>query len=125
MLGGRGKHQRLSNTESREKNRETTESEPSYYRKIRLTSVLNLCKAIDESAHKGLKELFEDHKFVACVNKSLALIQHSTKLYLANVTSLSRELFYQILMFKFGNLGFLRSVLNAFVTQQLCNCSQI
>ena len=78
------------------------------YREIRLTSVLNLRKAINSNEHKGMKELFEDHKFVGCVNKSLALVQHSTKLFLANVTNLSKELFYQIIMFKFGNFDFLR-----------------
>ncbi|KAJ7336485.1 DNA mismatch repair protein [Desmophyllum pertusum] len=78
------------------------------YREIRLASVLSLQKAIDNSEHKGMKELFEDHKFVGCVNKSLALVQHSTKLFLANVTTLSKELFYQILVFKFGNFDFLR-----------------
>ncbi|XP_068709334.1 DNA mismatch repair protein Mlh1-like isoform X1 [Montipora foliosa] len=77
-------------------------------REIRLTSVLNLRKAIDDNEHKGMKELFEDHKFVGCVNKSLALVQHSTKLFLANVTTLSKELFYQIIMFRFGNFDFLR-----------------
>lgn len=78
------------------------------YREIRLSSVLNLRKAIDDNEHKGMKELFEDHKFVGCVNRSLALVQHSTKLFLANVTTLSKELFYQIIMFKFGNFDFLR-----------------
>lgn len=73
-----------------------------------MTSVLNLRKAIDNGEHQGMKELFEDHKFVGCVNKSLALVQHSTKLFLANVTTLSKELFYQIIMFKFGNFDFLR-----------------
>ena len=78
------------------------------YREIRLTSVLNLRKTIDNSEHKGMKQLFEDHKFVGCVNKSLALLQHSTKLFLANITTLSKELFYQIILFKFGNFDFLR-----------------
>jgi len=83
-------------------------SNSNIYREIRLTSVLNLRKAIDNSEHKGMKELFEDHKFVGCVNKSLALVQHSTKLFLANITTLSKELFYQIILFKFGNFDFLR-----------------
>ena len=79
-----------------------------FHREIRLTSVLNLRKAIDSNEHQGMKELFEDHKFVGCVNRSLALVQHSTKLFLANVTTLSKELFYQIIMFKFGNFDFLK-----------------
>ena len=81
---------------------------PSIHREIRLSSVLSLRKAIDDNEHQGMKELFEDHKFVGCVNRSLALVQHSTKLFLANVTTLSKELFYQIIMFKFGNFDFLR-----------------
>ncbi|CAH3116955.1 unnamed protein product [Porites lobata] len=79
-----------------------------FHREIRLTSVLNLRKAIDSNEHQGMKELFEDHKFVGCVNRSLALVQHSTKLFLANVTTLSKELFYQVIMFKFGNFDFLK-----------------
>ena len=70
--------------------------------------MIQLRDAIDKAQHNGLKSLFEDHKFIGCVNKSLALLQHSTKMYLANVTRLSKELFYQIIMFKFGNFGFLR-----------------
>lgn len=93
--------------EERSKNAISTSSS-GIYREISLTSVLNLRKAIDQSEHKGMKELFEDHKFVGCVNKSLALVQHSTKLYLANITTLSKELFYQIILFKFGNFDFLR-----------------
>ena len=93
--------------EERSKNARSTSSS-GIYREISLTSVLNLRKAVDQSEHKGMKELFEDHKFVGCVNKSLALVQHSTKLYLANITTLSKELFYQIILFKFGNFDFLR-----------------
>ena len=101
-LSGSKKPKLESKSDSRNRNSSNT------YREIRLTSILNLRKEIDNSEHRGLKELFEEHKFVGCVNKSLALVQHSTKLYLANITSLSKELFYQILMFKFGNFDFLR-----------------
>lgn len=76
-------------------------------RDIRLTSVLELRNAIDKAEHKDLKSVFENHKFVGCVEKSLALMQHGTKLYLVNVTSISREFFYQILLFAFGNFGYL------------------
>lgn len=77
-------------------------------REICLTSVLELRQEIDEAEHKGLKEMFENHKFVGCVEKSLSLMQHGTKLYLANVTNLSQELFYQIIFFGFGNFGYIR-----------------
>ena len=75
------------------------------HRVINLTSVLELRAEIDNAEHKDLKEIFQNHKFVGCVEKSLALMQHGTRLYLANVTSLSTELFYQIVLFAFGNFG--------------------
>ncbi|KAK3727044.1 hypothetical protein QZH41_012541 [Actinostola sp. cb2023] len=77
-------------------------------RDIQLISVQNLCKIIDKAEHQGLKDILEDHKFVGCVNHSLVLLQHTTKLYLANINTLSRELFYQIILFKFGDFGLLK-----------------
>lgn len=44
------------------------------YREIRLISVLNLRKVIDNIEYKGMKELFEDYKFVGCVNKLLVFV---------------------------------------------------
>jgi DNA mismatch repair protein MLH1 len=70
--------------------------------------VLELRAEIDEAGHKDLKEMLQNHKFVGCVEKSLALMQHGTRLYLTNVTSLSTELFYQIVLFAFGNFGHIR-----------------
>lgn len=52
--------------------------------------------------------MFQFHKFVGCVNKEFSLMQHQTKLYLVNTTKLSRELFYQLMIFDFGNYGILR-----------------
>ncbi|EDO39827.1 predicted protein [Nematostella vectensis] len=77
-------------------------------REVQLISVQKLREKIDKAEHRGLKDLFEEHKFVGCVTPSQALVQHNTKLYLANIHSLSRELFYQIIMFQFGDFGFLR-----------------
>jgi len=77
-------------------------------RDIQLVSVKNLRQKIDKAEHHGLKELMEDHKFVGCVNHTHILLQHNTKLYIANIKTLSRELFYQIIMFRFGDFGFLK-----------------
>ena len=101
------KKPRLEDKDNEKKCRGTKLDSKSW-REIHLTSVRTLCDTIDKAEHRGLKDLFEGHKFVGCVNKSLALLQHNTKMYLANVTNLSKELFYQIFMFKFGNFGFLR-----------------
>uniref|UniRef100_A0A4W4EVT8 DNA mismatch repair protein MLH1 n=1 Tax=Electrophorus electricus TaxID=8005 RepID=A0A4W4EVT8_ELEEL len=77
-------------------------------RVIKLTSVKELRREIDEQAHKGLQEMFQNHSFVGCVNPQWTLVQHHTKLYLLNTTKLSQELFYQILIYDFGNFGVLR-----------------
>lgn len=80
----------------------------------------------------GLQEMLQNHSFVGCVNPQWTLIQHHTKLYLLNTTKLrselqetlvssrcsaihhalcfcsSQDLFYQILVYDFGNFGVLR-----------------
>ncbi|XP_062607465.1 DNA mismatch repair protein Mlh1-like, partial [Saccostrea cucullata] len=77
-------------------------------RPVKLTSVLTLQEDIKENMHKNLREMFQFHKFVGCVNEEFSLMQHQTKLYLVNTTKLSRELFYQLMIFDFGNFGILR-----------------
>ncbi|XP_038137362.1 DNA mismatch repair protein Mlh1 isoform X2 [Cyprinodon tularosa] len=77
-------------------------------RVIKLTSVRELRAEVTENTHKGLQEMLQKHSFVGCVNPQWALIQHHTKLYLLNATKLSQELFYQILIYDFGNFGVLR-----------------
>lgn len=77
-------------------------------RVIKLTSIKDLRTEIAEDAHKGLQEMMQNHSFVGCVNPQWSLVQHHTKLYLLNTTKLSQELFYQILIYDFGNFGVLR-----------------
>ncbi|XP_072247451.1 DNA mismatch repair protein Mlh1 [Leuresthes tenuis] len=77
-------------------------------RAIKLTSIKELRAEISENTHKGLQEMLQNHSFVGCVNPQWTLIQHHTKLYLLNTTKLSQELFYQILIYDFGNFGVLR-----------------
>ncbi|KAM3862566.1 DNA mismatch repair protein Mlh1 [Diretmus argenteus] len=77
-------------------------------RVIKLASVKDLRAEITENTHKGLKDMLQNHSFVGCVNPQWTLIQHHTKLYLLNTTKLSQELFYQILIYDFGNFGVLR-----------------
>ncbi|XP_013773945.1 DNA mismatch repair protein Mlh1-like isoform X1 [Limulus polyphemus] len=77
-------------------------------RSIQLTSVSNLRQEIQNKGHSGLKELFQEHTFVGCVNREFSLVQHQTKLYLTNNHRLSEELFYQIMIENFGNFGILK-----------------
>ncbi|XP_068184317.1 DNA mismatch repair protein Mlh1 isoform X2 [Antennarius striatus] len=75
---------------------------------IKLNSIKELRAEIIGNTHTGLQEMLQNHSFVGCVNPQWTLIQHHTKLYLLNTTNLSRELFYQILIYDFGNFGVLR-----------------
>ncbi|KAH3719211.1 hypothetical protein DPMN_062043, partial [Dreissena polymorpha] len=77
-------------------------------REIKLTSVLDLQKKIKDNIHKGVREMFADHVFVGCVDEEFALMQHQTRLLLVNTTKLSKEMFYQLFIFDFGNFGLLR-----------------
>ncbi|XP_076598502.1 DNA mismatch repair protein Mlh1 [Chaetodon auriga] len=77
-------------------------------RVIKLNSIKELRAEITENTHSGLQEMLQNHSFVGCVNPQWTLIQHHTKLYLLNTTNLSQELFYQILIYDFGNFGVLR-----------------
>ncbi|XP_030061396.1 DNA mismatch repair protein Mlh1 [Microcaecilia unicolor] len=75
---------------------------------INLTSVLSLRQEISDESLKSLQEMLGSLTFVGCVNPQWALGQYQTKLYLMNTTQLSQELFYQILIYDFGNFGVLR-----------------
>nr|XP_056713622.1 DNA mismatch repair protein Mlh1 [Euleptes europaea] len=75
---------------------------------INLTSVLTLQEEISNQVHTSLQEMLHNHSFVGCVNPQWALVQYQTKLYLLNTTKLSQEMFYQILVYDFGNFGILR-----------------
>ncbi|XP_048367710.1 DNA mismatch repair protein Mlh1 [Sphaerodactylus townsendi] len=75
---------------------------------INLTSILTLQEEISDRVHTSLQEMLHNHSFVGCVNPQWALVQYQTKLYLLNTTKLSQEMFYQILVYDFGNFGILR-----------------
>ncbi|KAM5157801.1 DNA mismatch repair protein Mlh1 [Mantella aurantiaca] len=77
-------------------------------RVINLTSILVLQKEIEDRAHKSLQDMLRHHSFVGCVSPQWALAQYQTKLYLLNTTKLSQELFYQILIYDFGNFGIMK-----------------
>ncbi|KAG8981345.1 DNA mismatch repair protein, partial [Tulasnella sp. 427] len=72
-----------------------------------LVSINDLRAEIKKKRHGGFSEIVEKHTFVGVVDLklSLALIQHSTKLYLVNYGSLAEEMFYQLGVRQFGNFG--------------------
>lgn len=83
-------------------------SSESNRRDVQLTSVLLLREEIEKSGHKGLCDILSKFTFVGCVNPSLALIQHETVLYLCDTAAICEELFYQLMLYDFGNVGLMR-----------------
>ena len=77
-------------------------------RQISLSSVTELRQAILSEGSAEITSITSNLTFVGCVNRELALVQHSTRLYLANTTRLSSLLFRQIVLQDFGNLSVLR-----------------
>uniref|UniRef100_A0A8C5H9V4 DNA mismatch repair protein MLH1 n=1 Tax=Gouania willdenowi TaxID=441366 RepID=A0A8C5H9V4_GOUWI len=97
-----------SEQQKTEEDEEATAAATPKRRVIKLSSIKELRAEVTENAHKGLQEMLHSHSFVGCVNPQWTLVQHHTKLYLLNTSKLSQELFYQILIYDFGNFGVLR-----------------
>ncbi|OQV16529.1 DNA mismatch repair protein Mlh1 [Hypsibius exemplaris] len=74
-------------------------------RKISLTSLLELKADVEETMDANLRRLLAEHKFVGCASYTTALIQHQTRLFAVDVSKLSEELFYQMILYDFGNFG--------------------
>jgi len=58
---------------------------------------------LEERQHSGLRDLIANHTFVGCVDRQFSLLQHGTKLYLANNCVLSEAFFYQVALEDFAN----------------------
>ena len=75
---------------------------------VELTSVQDLRQEVAKDCSPECRAIIAGHSFVGCVDRKLALVQHSTRLYLLNTTTLTRHLFKQLLLRDFGALGALR-----------------
>ena len=73
--------------------------------KCELSSISNLLAQLKDQAHPELTQLLEKHIFVGVVDYSRALIQSGTRLYLVNYQALSEDVFYEIVLSEFDNLG--------------------
>ena len=73
-----------------------------------LTSVRDLRQEVANDCSPECRAIIAGHSFVGCVDRKLALVQHSTRLYLVNTTTLTRHLFKQLLLRDFGAFGALR-----------------
>ncbi|GAA98976.1 hypothetical protein E5Q_05664 [Mixia osmundae IAM 14324] len=72
-----------------------------------LTSIQELRAEVGDSKHAGASAIFADHTFVGVVDsdRGLSLIQHATKLYIARHDECLEELFYQLGLRQFGQMG--------------------
>ncbi|XP_055840239.1 DNA mismatch repair protein Mlh1 [Episyrphus balteatus] len=77
-------------------------------KEVKLTSVLNMRKRIQDACSTDLKKTFRSMVFVGVVDKTFALYQYGFRMYLCNISKLCEELFYQRLVFKFQNFKEIR-----------------
>jgi DNA mismatch repair ATPase MutL len=79
-----------------------------FARQIKLTSVDELRRSIDEQRDDELLEIVRHFVYVGTIDGHSSLIQHETQLYLVDTRHLSQELFFQLCLYHFGNFGTIR-----------------
>jgi DNA mismatch repair protein MLH1 len=77
-------------------------------RKFNFLSLNELKNAVEAKSSQTLRRMLADFSFVGCLDRELALVQHQTGLHILNTRILSRELFYQLALFNFGNFGYFK-----------------
>ncbi|CAO3698531.1 unnamed protein product [Rhizopus stolonifer] len=75
---------------------------------VRLTSLISLRAKVRKEEISDITTIFQNHIFIGCVDNSLALIQYEQDIYLVNYNIASEELFYQIALNEFCNMGELK-----------------
>eukprot|EP00737_Agarophyton_chilense_P000864 gb/GEZJ01000958.1/.p1 GENE.gb/GEZJ01000958.1/~~gb/GEZJ01000958.1/.p1 ORF type:complete len:800 (-),score=95.77 gb/GEZJ01000958.1/:122-2521(-) len=69
-----------------------------------LTSVDNLLDKVKRDSHSGLCEILREHQFVGVASERFVLLQYETKLLMADVPSLLRQLIYQQTLIRFADM---------------------
>lgn len=77
-------------------------------RQIKLTSIETLRQTVDEECDTDLLNIIRNFVYVGTIDGQSSLIQHDTQLYLVHTRHLSQELFYQLCIYHFGNMGTIR-----------------
>ena len=73
-----------------------------------LSSVRDLISAVEKQTHSGLQTLLQSCSFVGMADDTRALVQHQTRLYLADVSALSTEVVYQQVLRRFAHFATMR-----------------
>ncbi|CAF1236392.1 unnamed protein product [Adineta steineri] len=77
-------------------------------RQIKLTSIELLRQSVEEECDTDLLNIIRNFVYVGTIDGQSSLIQHDTQLYLIHTRHLSQELFYQLCLYHFGNMGTIR-----------------
>ncbi|CAF0996988.1 unnamed protein product [Rotaria sordida] len=77
-------------------------------RNIKLTSIEILRQSINDECDIDLLNIIRNFVYVGTIDGQSSLIQHDTQLYLVHTRHLSQELFYQLCIYHFGNMGTIR-----------------
>ncbi|GAA5809620.1 hypothetical protein MFLAVUS_003031 [Mucor flavus] len=72
---------------------------------VNLASIHTLRKGVAKSEDKEISTIFNNHTFISCVDDMLALIQYEQNIYIVNYNVASEELFYQVTLGQFHNMG--------------------
>ncbi|KAH1255929.1 DNA mismatch repair protein MLH1 [Glycine soja] len=72
---------------------------------LELTSVQELLDKINSNCDPGMTDIIRHCTYVGMADDVFALLQHNTRLYLANVVNLSKELMYQQVLSRFGHFN--------------------
>ncbi|XP_075262951.1 DNA mismatch repair protein Mlh1-like [Convolutriloba macropyga] len=74
-------------------------------RTFKLNSLLNLRKLIEDSSSDKMREIISNCTFVGSASPEIVFVQHATELWLVNFQCLCEQLFYQVIIYDFGNFG--------------------
>ncbi|XP_050081167.1 DNA mismatch repair protein Mlh1 [Anopheles maculipalpis] len=72
-------------------------------KETRLSSIHTLRLQVESDGDENLRKIFCELTYVGTIDRDQVLIQYDTKLYLSQTQPLATELFYQLLLFNFGN----------------------
>ncbi|GBG72174.1 hypothetical protein CBR_g11107 [Chara braunii] len=75
---------------------------------VDLTSVQEVLADMNQQVHQGLSEIVKHNSYVGIADDIFVLLQHKTKLYLANIVALSKELVYQQVFRRFAQFQSMR-----------------
>ncbi|CAL1373770.1 unnamed protein product [Linum trigynum] len=70
-----------------------------------LTSLQELIDDVERNCHSDLLDVVRHCTFIGMADEILALLQHGTHLYLANVVNLSKEIMYQQVLRRFAHFN--------------------